>query len=56
MNHIISLIIILFIAFLFAVVFVGMALFADIHDDDEARDKARFDTTPDDEDNVILRS
>ena len=63
MNHIISLGIVLLVAFGTAVIFVGMALFADIHDEDTDRDKfcgrdgARFVSTPDDEeDNVIFRS
>ena len=55
MNHIISLGIVLFIAFACAFVFVGMALFADIDGDDEGRDKACLVSTHDDEDDAILK-
>ena len=55
MNHIISLGIVLFIAFCCAVIFVGMALGASLSPDEPGE----FDITPypenNDEDNVIFK-
>ena len=51
-THIVTIVIILFVAFLFAVVFVGMVVFANVADD---MDSESSDYHPEDEDNVIIR-